>query len=146
MLNGTNFRAAQGSSTVTFNGIATPHYSWADTKVYVTVPGNAMTGNVVLTADGEASNAVPFTVLPMPVITGISPASGPVGTVVTISGKNLLDFENKGTVTFGGKSLPILSDSANAIKVAVPSGAGTGYFHVLVNDTGMNTSTFTVMP
>jgi hypothetical protein len=100
----------------------------------------------VVTVEGQASNAIPFTVLPEPEITGISPTSGPAGTVVTISGTDLLDYENKGTVTFDGKSLPIVSDTSSAIKVTIPVGAVSGYFHVLINDTGMNTSTFTVKP
>ncbi len=95
---------------------------------------------------GYQSNAAPFTVLPVPEVTGISPSSGPAGTVVTIGGKNLADYENKGTVTFDGKSLPILGDSGTAIQVAVPEGAVSGEFHVVVNDTGMNTSAFTVTP
>jgi hypothetical protein len=146
ILNGTNFGATQGSSTVTFNRIPTPHYYWADTKIYVTVPPSASTGNLMVTVGGQVSNAIPFTVVPMPMVTGISPASGPVGTLVIISGKNLLDFENRGTVTFNGKSLPIMSQSSTAIEVAIPAGGVTGDFHVLVNDTGMNTSTFTVTP
>jgi hypothetical protein len=145
-LTGTNFGTSKGSSTVTFNGIAAPVYHWVDTDILTTVPGNGSTGNLVVTVGGKASNAIPFTVLPMPKLTGISPTSGPVGAVVTISGENLLDFENKGTVTFNGKSLPIFSQSSTALTVEIPTGAVTGDFHVLVNDTGMNTSTFTVTP
>jgi hypothetical protein len=144
IIDGTNFGSTQGSSKVTFNGIATPHYFWANTQIYVTVPPNATSGNLVVTVAGQASNAIPFTVLPEPAITGISPTSGPPGTVVTISGTDLLDYENKGTVSFDGKFLPILSDTSSAIKVTIPIGAVTGYFHVLINDTGMNTPTFTV--
>ena len=144
ILNGTNFGATQGSSTVTFNGIDTPHYYWADTKIYVTVPPNATSGNVVVTVNGNASNPFGFTVLPQPAISGISPTSGPAGTVVTINGANLLDHGNRGTVTLNGKQLAILSQFSTALKVAVPSGAVTGVFHVLVNDTGMNSPTFTV--
>ena len=132
ILYGTGFGATQGSSTVTFNGIPTPHYYWAASKIYVTVPPNATGGNIVVAVNGNASNAVFFTVLPQPAITGISPTSGPVGTVVTISGTNLLDYENRGTVSLNGKPLTILSQSRTALKVAVPSGAVTGVFHVLV--------------
>jgi len=143
-VNGSNFGAATTSNVVKFNGVAAPVYYSTSTFILTTVPGSAATGNVVVTVDGKSSNAVGFTVLPMPEVTGISPTSGPAGTVVTISGTNLLDYENKGSVTFDGKLLSILSQSSAAIKVAVPAGAATGEFHVLVNDTGINTSTFTV--
>jgi hypothetical protein len=146
-LTGNNFGTSQELINVTFfNGAVAPLYVWSDTRLVVTVPGNALTGNIVVTVGGRGSNALPpfFTVLPLPVVTGISPSSGSVGTLVTISGKNLVDYENKGTVTLNGESLPILSETSTAIQVAVPAGAVTGEFHVLVNNTGMNTSTFTV--
>jgi hypothetical protein len=146
ILYGANFGASQGSSTVTFNGIPTPHYSWANTRIYVTVPPTATTGNLIVTVNGEASNPISFTVLPQPAITGISPTAGPVGTVVTISGKNLVDYENNATVAFDNQSVPILTETSSAIVVAVPSGTTTSHFHILVNDTGMNSPTFTVTP
>ena len=92
------------------------------------------------------ANAVAFTVVPMPVITGISPTSGPGGTVFTISGNNLLDLNGNQTVTFNGQSTPIASASETALKVILPAptAAGQYHFHVLTNDTGINTPTFTV--
>jgi hypothetical protein len=144
ILNGINFGATQGASTVTFDGIATPHYHWSDTQIYVTVPPNAKTGNIVVTVNGKSSNDVPFTVVPQPKITGISPTSGPVGTSVTISGTNLLDLDHKGTVAFNGKLLSGILAGDTLITVTIPSGATTGSFHVLVNDTGINTAVFTV--
>jgi len=129
---------------VTFNGIPAPTYLWTDTLIWSTVPPNANNGNVAVTVNGEASNGVLFTVLPQPQLTGISPTSGPEGTVVTISGKNLVDYENKATVTFDNKFLPVLAETGDAITVAIPSGVATSHFHVLVNDTGMNSPTFTV--
>jgi hypothetical protein len=146
ILSGYNFGAVQGSSTVTFNGIATPHYYWSNTKIYVTVPPKATTGNIVVAVDGKSSNPSAFTVLPQPVVTGIFPTSGPVGSFVTISGTNLLDYGNKAKVTFNGHSLTILGQTSTFLTVAIPTGAFSGDFHVLVNDTGINTSTFTVTP
>ena len=64
IINGTSFGATQGASTVTFNGIATPHYAWTNTQIYVTVPGNATTGSLVVNVGGKSSNAVAFTVTP----------------------------------------------------------------------------------
>jgi len=42
--------------------------------------------------------------------------------------------------------VPLLSQNTTALQVQVPAGAATGPFHVLVNDTGMNSATFTVTP
>src|SRR5207237_146316 len=84
-ITGTNFGASQGTSTVTFNGVAATPTSWNATSIVAFVPSGAMTGNVVATVAGVASNAVLFTVLPVPTITSLSPTSGSVGTAVTIT-------------------------------------------------------------
>ena len=144
ILTGSNFGATQGTSIIAFNGVTATASAWSNTAITVSVPSLATTGNVVVTVAGQASNGIPFTVEPAPSITGISPASGPVGTTVTISGQNLLDAQNQGTVTFGGVSLPILNPSSTSLQVVVPAGAATGTFLVYTNGVGNYTSTFTV--
>ena len=61
---GANFGATQGTSTVTFNGVAATPTSWSATSIVAPVPSAATTGNVVVTVGGVASNGVTFTVLP----------------------------------------------------------------------------------
>jgi IPT/TIG domain len=61
-ITGTGFGATQGSSTVTFNGVAGTPTSWSDTSIAVPVPTGATTGNVIVTVSGTGSNAKPFTV------------------------------------------------------------------------------------
>ena len=144
ILTGNNFGATQGASTVAFNGVSATASAWSNTGITVSVPSLATTGSLVVTAGGLSSNGVPFTVEPAPSITGISPASGPVGTTVTISGQNLLDAQNQETVWFGGVSLSILNPSNTSLQVVVPAGAATGTFLVYTNGVGNYTSTFTV--
>jgi hypothetical protein len=143
-LTGTNFGATQGASTVTFNGVSAAASAWSNTGITVSVPSPATTGNLMVTVSGQSSNGIPFTVEPAPSITGISPASGPVGATVTISGQNLLDAQNQVTVSFGGVSLSILNPSNTSLQVVVPTGAATGTFLVHTNGVGNSTSTFTV--
>jgi hypothetical protein len=143
-LTGTNFGATQGASTVTFNGVSAAASAWSNTGITVSVPSPATTGNLMVTVSGQSSNGIPFTVEPAPSITGISPASGPPGTTVTISGQNLLDAQNQGTVSFGGVSLAMLNPSNTSLQVVVPTGAATGTFLVHTNGVGNFTSTFTV--
>jgi len=59
---GSNFGATQGSSTVTFNGVAATATSWSNTALNATVPAGATTGNIVVTVGGVASNGFAFTV------------------------------------------------------------------------------------
>jgi len=143
-LTGANFGASQGSSTVTFNGVPATATAWSNTGIAVTVPYHATTGNLVVTVGGASSNGVPFTVEPLPSVSGISPASGPPGTLVTISGQNLVDAEGRGTIYFSGVSLPFLNASSTSIQVKVPAGASSGVFDVHINGVGIFTSTFTV--
>ena len=63
IISGVSFGAAQGSSTVTFNGtVAGTVLSWSTTSITVKVPAGATTGNVLVTEGGVASNGVTFTV------------------------------------------------------------------------------------
>jgi hypothetical protein len=143
-LAGTNFGAAQGPSTVTFNGVAATASAWSNVGITVSVPYHATTGNLVVTAGGQSSNGIPFTVVPATSITGMNPASGPPGTTVTISGQNLLDAQGLGTVWFSGISLPMLNPSNTSVQVVIPSGAVTGTINLHVNGVGNYTPTFTV--
>jgi RHS repeat-associated protein len=66
-ISGANFTGVTG--TVAFNGLSATISSWSDTSIVVVVPNNAISGNVVVTAGGVASNGVIFTVLtPTPIL------------------------------------------------------------------------------
>jgi len=79
---------------------------------------------------------------PAPAITKFSPSSGPVGTVVTITGTHLSGATQ---VTVNGKSATITSDASTKIKVTVPSGATTGKIKVITpGGTATSATNFTV--
>ena len=59
---GTSFGATQATSTVTLNNASVPVTTWSDTRIVVTVPSGATTGNVVVTVSGVGSNGVNFIV------------------------------------------------------------------------------------
>jgi len=144
-ITGANFGASQGSSTVKFNGIVATPTSWTATSIVVPVPAGATTGNVVVTVGGTASNGLPFTVTnPGPSITGLNPASGVVGTVVTISGVNFGASQGTNTVKFNGTAGSPTSWTATSIVVPVPTGAATGSVVVTVGGVASNGVTFTV--
>jgi hypothetical protein len=144
-ISGTNFGAAQGSSTVTFNRVAATATSWSATSIAVTVPSGATTGNVVVTVAGQASNGVSFTaIVPAPSITSLTPNTGAVGTAVTISGANFGAAQGSNTVTFNGVTATATSWSATSIAVTVPSGATTGNVVVTSGGQASNGVTFTV--
>lgn len=59
-ITGVNFGATQGSSTVTFNGVAASISAWSDTSISTSVPVGASSGPVVVTVNGIASAERPF--------------------------------------------------------------------------------------
>src|SRR5438445_463150 len=77
-----------------------------------------------------------------PTITSFTPASGPVGTSVTISGTN---FTDASAVLFNGTSASFTVNSATSIAATVPSGATTGPVSVTTSGgTASSASSFTV--
>jgi len=93
------------------------------TQIQATVPNGAVTGKIsVTTAAGTGTSASNFTVTLS--ITGFSPASGPTGTVVTITG---VGFNSSSAVKFNGTAASkLVHVSSTQLKATVPSAATTG--------------------
>jgi serine/threonine protein kinase len=102
----------------------------------------ASTGNLtVVTPKGTLTSNVPFRVTPQ--ITSFTPASGPVGTSVTITGVSL----NQTTaVTFGGVVATEFSVKSNTeVTATVPTGAVTGKINITTPEgTAASTTSLTV--
>jgi hypothetical protein len=77
---------------------------------------------------------------PAPVITNISPTSGPAGTTVVISGTNL---NGATAVSFAGTAGTILSSSTSSVSATVPAGAASGPITVTTPGGQASSSTFT---
>jgi hypothetical protein len=134
-----------GATQVSFHGTSAAFTVQSDTSVQATVPVGATSGTVaVTTAGGTATSAGSFTVspTPAPTLTSFLPASGPVGTGVTLTGTG---FWGATAVRFGGTSATFTIQSNTQITAVVPAGAATGTIQV-VNGAGTATSaaTFTV--
>src|ERR1700761_8769856 len=78
---------------------------------------------VVFTACKKSSPTTPVAAVVVPVITGMSPSSGLVGSAVTLTGTG---FNANDTVKFNGVIAPINSVTVTQMVVTVPSGATTG--------------------
>jgi hypothetical protein len=145
-IGGSNLGSTQGTSTVTFSGIAATPTTWSAGSIVVPVPAGATTGNVVVTVGGLASNALPYTVIAPPVMTSVSPSSGPVGTVVTINGTNFGATQGTSTITFKGTTAAPTSWSATRIVVSIPAGATSGNVVVTVGGLGSPAVPFLINP
>jgi IPT/TIG domain/Proprotein convertase P-domain len=115
-----------GASVVAFNGTAATSVTVDnDWQITATVPAGATTGTIAVTTPGGTGYSYdPFTVIPAPTVSGFAPTSGPVGTVVTLTGTN---FSGATVVAFHGTaatSVTVNNDSQ--ITATVPAGATTG--------------------
>jgi RHS repeat-associated protein len=143
-ITGTSFGTTQGTSTVSFNGTSATPASWSDGQIVVSVPTGATTGSVVVTVSGLASTGVNFTVLAPPSISSISPTSGVVGAIVTITGANFGAAQGTSTVSFNGTPAIPTSWNDTNIVVPVPIGASTGAISVVVAGQTVTSATFSV--
>lgn len=148
-LNGTYFGTSQGTSTVTFNGIAGTIYSWSDTQIFVYVPTGATSGPVVVTVNGVASNGIVFNVQATPTITSLSTGSAPSGTSVTITGTNFGNTYDAPSVLFSN-SYPTAATSwtSTSLQFVVPATPLTGAVTLTVKVNGISSAgtSFTITP
>ncbi len=120
-ITGTNFGGTQGSSTVNFGTTAATVTSWSNTSIVVTAPNIAANSyNVSATVGGVASNSVAFSIV-APSITTITPASGAVGSSVTIAGSNFGASQGTSTLKFGTAAATVNLWSNTSITATVPS-------------------------
>jgi hypothetical protein len=132
-----------GTTAVNFNGTPASFTVVSDTYLTAPVPSGATTGVVtVTTPSGTLTSNKKFQVRPQ--VTSFSPASGPVGTTVVITGVSLGGATR---VTFDGVDTTFTQNSGTQVTATVPSGALTG--HVGVTTTGAASyghDAFTVTP
>lgn len=136
-ISGTRF---SGAAAVTFNNVSSISFiTNSDSQIFAQVPVGATSGPIcVMTANGSGLSSDSFTVTsppaPIPVVSSFSPTSGPVGTVVTVSGSNFLGATavafNNVTATFslflGTQLIATVPANASTGKISVTTPAGTG--------------------
>ena len=150
---GTSFNtvkfAATGGGTV--NATVT---SATRSELVVTVPTGTVTGNVTVQTAAGTSNGVAFTLGggQPPAIADFNPKTGPIGTLVTITGSNLMVGSTTPTVTFAGPNssrlnAPAAFASLTEVRATVPANAVTGVIQ-LITTAGTATSAlpFTIAP
>jgi uncharacterized repeat protein (TIGR03803 family) len=131
-----------GTTAVSFNGKPATFTVASTTYMTATVPAGATTGAVTVTTPGGVlTSNRKFRVTPQ--ITSFAPPSGPVGTVITITGVSLTQATK---VTFGGVAATTFTvNSDSKVTVTVPIGAVTGKIVITTpGGTGASTTNFTV--
>ena len=129
-ISGANFSPVPGATRVTFGAVPATGISCASaTTCSATSPAGVGQVDVTVTVDNATSTTdVVDRFTYAPVITGISPASGPAngGTVVTISGAGFMrGFISAGDVVFGNVSATSGTCTETMCTITAPAGEGT---------------------
>jgi uncharacterized repeat protein (TIGR03803 family) len=126
-----------GTTSVSFNGTPAKSVTVSGTFITATVPAGAKTGTVTV---GTLKSNRAFLVTPQ--ITRFTPASGAVGTLVTITGVSLAQTTH---VTIGGKGATFTVKSDTEVTATVPTGATTGKIQATTpGGTATSSTNFTV--
>jgi len=141
-ITGTNFSNTPSENTVLFGAIAATVTTSTATQMTVTVPAGATTQPISVIVTGLTSlSSTSFTVTIPPVIMSFSPASGPVGTTVTINGSNFSTNISNNIVKFGTVQGAVISATSTQISVIVPAGATSQPISLTVDELTVYTTT-----
>jgi len=143
VITGSGFSEQAVDNTVIFGTVEAIVTAAAANQLTVTVPQGAVSDFISVTVNGlTATSGTSFIVtLPPPVIMSFTPASGPAGTTVTITGSNFSSDAPGNIVRFGTVQASVISATETQLIVTVPGGATTQPIYVEVN--GMTAFTIT---
>ncbi|UOQ69153.1 IPT/TIG domain-containing protein [Hymenobacter volaticus] len=79
------------------------------------------------TPGGQATTATSLHIIPAPVVTSFSPTQGPVGTPVTLTGRNFREEGLQDTIVLGGVAARILRATATSAEIEVPRGGARAF-------------------
>jgi hypothetical protein len=152
VITGENFSSDKTADSIFFShGRLAAIDSIADsstvTKLYVRVPQGTITGTIVVRVGSSIDTSKEiFTLdtLSLPKIISVQPGSGPLGTIVTITGSNFDTIAGHTIVTIGGVQEKIISISSTKIVVEITGGT-TGTILITMDGNSLTTPTsFTV--
>lgn len=133
-ITGTNFFYVSG---VQFGGVPAKSWSMPNANTIIAYVGTGATGDVsVIESYNNPATLPGFTYKPAPVINSFSPAGGPIGTTVTITGEH---FANVQQVTIGGVNAASFTVVSENTIMAVTGNGGIGSIAV-VTDAGYSYS------
>jgi len=140
-INGINFGGAQGSSTVTFNGVSPQIVSWSPSQVTAQVAAGTRSGQVQMTVNGIQTNTLTFT-LPNPQVTGFSPSHALAGTQFAINGSGFSWPGVTPTVTIGGVTASLVNYIDSQINAVMPPSNPSGQITVTLGGVSGTSSSY----
>jgi RHS repeat-associated protein len=121
---GTHFGTDPSLVTVAFGGGVSAHPSAIlGNKATVTVPANAATGAVTVTAGGATATGPALTVVSRaaPTITGVSPTVVDPGAAVTVTGTGFQTTATDNRIDMGGSRVAARSATATSLTLGMPA-------------------------
>jgi hypothetical protein len=104
--------------------------NWPVTDQMPVVPAGVGTANISATLDGISSSTTVTVTMPLtpapPMVTGVSPTGGEVGTQVTISGSGFGTSQGSGTAWLGTTLASVVSWCDSQVVAVVASGSSSG--------------------
>lgn len=111
-------------TAVTFGDVPASSITVVSPDTIKAVVANGATGSVVVATRNHSTSGFSVSyVTANPVIHHVFPLSGPIGTIVTITGANFQSTPTGNIVYFGGVKATVITASPNTLTVAVPVGA-----------------------
>ena len=98
---------------------------------------------ILFFASGCKKNSVQNAILIPPTISAISPATGPAGTTVTVTGTNFSTNPTADTVRFNGIAAIVSTATVTSLQVIAPANGSTGAVSVSTTDGRVNGPVFT---
>ncbi|MEY2466597.1 MAG: large repetitive protein [Verrucomicrobiota bacterium] len=147
VITGTNFL---GATNVLFGGLNVGPGSFTvsnNNTIQLAVPISTVTGplQISLMFPGGAGLITSTNFRMLPTISSFSPAFGPVGTTVIITGANLNE-KSPPTVTFNGMTATVSGSSFSFITSTVPAGATSGPITVTTTNGSMTSGQIFYLP
>ncbi|MES2809215.1 MAG: IPT/TIG domain-containing protein [Bacteroidota bacterium] len=130
---GTNYSTTAADNVVKFNNTQATVISATATKLMVVAPQGGTSGDLTLKVKNSEQIIGPaFTYIIPATFTALSPSSGAVADVITLTGTNFSTVLTDNLVHFNGVPGQVKSATATTITVAVPTGATTGAIAIFV--------------
>lgn len=132
-IKGTGFSSDMNGNTVEFSGVKAEVFSAKEDEVVILAPSNGQTGAIRLNNGKQTLEVGTYTYQNLSV-QRISPANGPAGTNIRISGEGFSSLQGPAKVLVNGKEAVVVNASDTLIVAKVPAQAGKGAIKVMVDN------------
>ena len=135
-----------GATAVTFGGTSALSFTVNSSTSITAIVGGGSTGSLSITTPGGTTTLGGFTYIGHgpPTLTSFAPASGKIGTTVTLSGSGFDAVATNDVVYFGAVRAPVTSASGTSLTVKVPAGASLR--PISVTTLGDNLTAYSAQP